>query len=1005
MASASRAPGLAHTRGLGGGREARGIPRLNPALERGVQLRQAMLRPVCDRVGQRPYDLLSGQRQARRGAAHRAQPAARRRGSVPVPLDGRSGARAGGDRGRLRATLSPGARPRRAALRRLPGGDAGVGARAHMTTRGAARVRERLQRSLERWQEPGAAELCETLGDFVGGAARPGERLHLERLKSAVYRLKVGSALGHDLILKRHPPAVAQTDRLVVERWLPALDLGDGCPHLLAAVAEREGCWVWHVYEDLGDGNLAAERLPWRLDAAVDFMAELHLRAPRHPLVPEARGRARDHGGHFFTSNGRDAVAALEALATPPRDVPLAFAGARERPLPCLFPLRDDAPRSVRVTPTASSGRRWPCCTTAPSGASASSWISSPGSGRYERPLPNDRPREAARRHRRRFRHQPRRQPRDRRGASRGRRHEHQPDGEPARERGGGRAGPRMPGPERRLASRARSRRCGGRAHRAPPSGRPLHRARRRAADACGLAPRRAQEPARPALRACVGRAHRGTGARVLQRAPPLEVLRSVGRRDPSGANQPRWTAPPAGCRARPGRDRADLQAEQSNEADLLQMHSRARSRATHAVRAALAPRARGARHSPGGVSGPAGGRGDSLPPGGRSVIAVISVYKVANFPDGGGHFWVYMQYAQGLRRLGCEVYWLEQFRPPPDPAQEATLLSRFFERMRRFGLEGKALLYSANRGRAEGPESFRFVCCESSEVEGVLRRADLLLNFHYAIHPGLLARARRTALIDIDPGLLQFWMSTGQLAVPAHDCYMTTGETVGTPAARFSDCGLRWQRIRPPVCLELWPFTYDPQAEAFTTVSSWSTTDWLKGTENGKTVLRENTKRVAFLPDAELPRHTSQPLELALYTDDRDAQDLARLVQNGWRVRHSAQVAASPQAYRSYIQRSRGEFSCAKTAYIEFLNPWVSDRTVCYLASGKPVVVQDTGPSSYLPNGEGMFRFTTQEQAARAFDAINADYERHCRAARRLAETHFDARLVLTKILNETLS
>jgi len=218
-----------------------------------------------------------------------------------------------------------------------------------MTTRGAAGVRERLERSLERWQEPGAAELCETLGDFVGGAARPGERLHLERLKSAVYRLKVGSALGHDLILKRHPPAVAQTDRLVVERWLPALDLGDGCPHLLAAVAEREGCWVWHVYEDLGDGNLAAERLPWRLDAAVDFMAELHLRAARHPLVPEARWRARDHGVHFFTSNVRDAVAALEALATPPRDVPVAFAGARERLLQCLYALRDDAPRRVRL--------------------------------------------------------------------------------------------------------------------------------------------------------------------------------------------------------------------------------------------------------------------------------------------------------------------------------------------------------------------------------------------------------------------------------------------------------------------------------------------------------------------------------------------------------------------------------------------------------------------------------------------------------------------------------
>ena len=385
-------------------------------------------------------------------------------------------------------------------------------------------------------------------------------------------------------------------------------------------------------------------------------------------------------------------------------------------------------------------------------------------------------------------------------------------------------------------------------------------------------------------------------------------------------------------------------------------------------------------------------------------MIAVISVYKVANFPDGGGHFWVYMQYAQGLRRLGCDVYWLEQFRPPPDPADETRLLAGFFERMQRFGLEGKTLLYSAPRGSSAGPASFRFVGCEWPKVARVLERADLLLNFHYAIDPRLLGCARRTALVDIDPGLLQFWISTGQLNVPAHDCYLTTGETVGTPGARFSDCGLPWHRIRPPVCLDLWPFTYDAAAEAFTTVSSWSTTDWLKVTENGKTVLRENTKRVAFLEFAELPRRTRQPLELALYTDERDAADLARLTGNGWRLRHSAEAAGSPESYRSYVQRSRGEFSCAKASCMQFQNAWVSDRTLCYLASGKPVVVQHTGPSAYLPNGEGMFRFTSLDEAAAALDAINRDYERHCRAARELAETHFDSQHVLEGVLNTTL-
>src|SRR5256714_5754373 len=334
---------------MGGHGDTGAIPRLHPGVAGRIQLRQALLRPVREQLDQRPDDLLPGQWEAGGGAAHRAQPVARRRGIVPLPLDGRSRARAERNRGRLRATLSARARPRRGALRRLPRGDTGAGARAHMTTRDAAGVRERLERALEPWQEPGAAELCEALEELVSHVARPGEPLDVERLKPAVYRVKIGSAPGHDLILKRHPPAVAQADRLVVERWLPALELGDGCPELLAAVAERTGSWVWHVYEDLGDGNLAAERLPWRLDAAVDFLAELHLRAARHPLVPEGRWRARDHGVHFFTSNVRDAVVTLEALATPPRDVPGEFAGARERLLQCLYTLRDDAPRRVRV--------------------------------------------------------------------------------------------------------------------------------------------------------------------------------------------------------------------------------------------------------------------------------------------------------------------------------------------------------------------------------------------------------------------------------------------------------------------------------------------------------------------------------------------------------------------------------------------------------------------------------------------------------------------------------
>jgi hypothetical protein len=119
-----------------------------------------------------------------------------------------------------------------------------------------------------------------------------------------------------------------------------------------------------------------------------------------------------------------------------------------------------------------------------------------------------------------------------------------------------------------------------------------------------------------------------------------------------------------------------------------------------------------------------------------------------------------------------------------------------------------------------------------------------------------------------------------------------------------------------------------------------------------------------------------------------------------GWRIRHSTEVAGSPLMYRSYVQRSRGEFSCVKPSCIRFQNGWVSDRTLCYLASGKPAVVQHTGPSSFLPSGEGMFRFQTMDEAVEALARVNADYPRHSRAAREVAETYFDAEKVLRDVL-----
>jgi hypothetical protein len=126
---------------------------------------------------------------------------------------------------------------------------------------------------------------------------------------------------------------------------------------------------------------------------------------------------------------------------------------------------------------------------------------------------------------------------------------------------------------------------------------------------------------------------------------------------------------------------------------------------------------------------------------------------------------------------------------------------------------------------------------------------------------------------------------------------------------------------------------------------------------------------------------------------DPSDTADRALLERHGWRIRYSFEVAGTPDSYREYIQRSRGEFSCARASCMALRGAWVSDRTICYLASGKPAVVQHTGASAFLPHGRGLLRFATLAGAVEALAAVNGDYERHCRAAREIAEGYFSAR------------
>jgi hypothetical protein len=180
--------------------------------------------------------------------------------------------------------------------------------------------------------------------------------------------------------------------------------------------------------------------------------------------------------------------------------------------------------------------------------------------------------------------------------------------------------------------------------------------------------------------------------------------------------------------------------------------------------------------------------------------------------------------------------------------------------------------------------------------------------------------------------------------------------------------------------------------------------THWWDGWQSVGEQEIDNSKRLSFLDYAALPERVQAKLELALALAPDDECDRVLLEGRGWNVRLAAEVSCTPAAYRRYIQRSRGEFSCAKPSCMLLQNAWISDRTLCYLASGKPAIVQHTGPSDILPDAEGLFRFRSLDEAAAAVRAAETDYERHCAAARRLAEEHFDATRVVAGVLRRAL-
>jgi len=362
----------------------------------------------------------------------------------------------------------------------------------------------------------------------------------------------------------------------------------------------------------------------------------------------------------------------------------------------------------------------------------------------------------------------------------------------------------------------------------------------------------------------------------------------------------------------------------------------------------------------------------------------VCLLAQTLGYPQGGGHFWCYYNWALGFAEAGFRVIWLEpvgaKLRGPE------ALQSAFLKLRRRLATETMPCAVALCGENGEPVAGLAELGAISLNEAGA--QADLFVNFRYGFPAEAVRRFRRSVLMDIDPGLLHHWVERGYFTIAPHDVYATVGGNIGAHNPLVPATGLSWERLRPAVHVPSWQSAPPALGARFTAISHWDAAEYITLADGG---FYDNSKRAGFEPFLLLPGMTGTPLELALCFGRDDETETARLRSLGWGIVHSHDVSSTPGDYRRYIQSSAGEFGVAKPGYVRMDTGWISDRTVCYLAAGRPCVVQDTGAVD-VPVGEGLLRFRTVEEAAAALDRVSADPEFHARAARQLAEEYFSA-------------
>ncbi|MCL6257694.1 hypothetical protein M3O96_01250 [Aquiflexum sp. TKW24L] len=366
------------------------------------------------------------------------------------------------------------------------------------------------------------------------------------------------------------------------------------------------------------------------------------------------------------------------------------------------------------------------------------------------------------------------------------------------------------------------------------------------------------------------------------------------------------------------------------------------------------------------------------------------------------GMTWHHVQYLLSLKALGHEIAYCEDSDDTPyacynpethitdhNPTYGLKYVQLLFDKL---GLEIKWAYYDANFGKWYGKSAQEFSKCNSD--------FDILINIS-GINPirDWMGDIPIRIFIDTDPVFTQvrnIQEPARKKLVDSHSHLFSFGENIHHPYSKIPDDGFRWQVTRQPIYLDFWKHHHPLLDSRFTSIMQWKSYAPVKFQE-----ITYGLKAESFSIVENIPLKSQSKIEIALGGDGVPRKEL---LEKNWILVDPMEVSIDPWVYQKYIQQSKGEFTVAKSGYVISNSGWFSERSACYLASGRPVITQETGFSQWMETGEGVLSFETEDQALSALDEINSNYEKHCLKALEIAREYFDGEKILQKLIDACL-